>query len=246
MIGVMTIAGRFDETMAAIDDPALAGPELLPERLALACARMLPVSGAGLSVADAAGQRIPLGASSPEAACAERLQFTAGDGPCTTTQASREPVFAVMDDLHRRWPTFAELLATRTEYRGVVALPLGEAIAGLGAIDLYFEREQDMPALDVFEAIALGGLVTSALSEASVWSDWAAERGPDWLHGPAATQRAAVWEAMGKVSLALEVEAPAALALMRAAARSSGRTVDEVAADLLTARLAADALPALG
>jgi hypothetical protein len=240
----MTIATRFEAMLSAVDDPHLAGAELLPERLALACARMLPVDGAGLSVADHAGQRIPLGASSPDAACAERLQFTAGDGPCTTAQTSREPVFGVLGDLYRRWPAFAELLATRTPFRAVVALPLREAIAGLGAIDLYFEREDDVPALDVFEAIAVGGLVTSALSEAAVWSDWPAERGPDWLHGPAATKRAAVWEAMGKVSLALEVDAATALERMRSAARSAGRTVDEVAADLLTARLDAEALRA--
>jgi hypothetical protein len=238
----MTIATRFEAVLSAVDDPDLLAPELLPERMALACARMLPIDGAGISVADAAGQRIPLGASSADAACAERLQFTAGDGPCTTAQASREPVFAVLGELYRRWPVFADLLAIRTPYRAVVALPLSEAIAGLGAIDLYFTREDDVPALDVFEAMAVGELVTSALSEAAVWSDWPAERGPDWLHGPAATQRAAVWEAMGKVSLALEVDAPAALALMRSAARASDRTVDEVAADLLTARLPAETL----
>jgi hypothetical protein len=238
----MTIAERFEATLSSIEDARLTGPELLPERLALACARMLPVDGAGISVADPAGQRIPLGASSSEAAHAERLQFTAGDGPCTTAQACREPVFAVLDDLQRRWPTFADLLTSRTPYRAVVALPLGEAIAGLGAIDIYFEREEDVPGLDVFEAIALGGLVTSALSDAAVWSEWPVERGPDWLHGPAARQRAAVWEAIGKVSLALETEAPAALELMRSAAQSWGRTVDDLAADLLTARLEARAL----
>jgi hypothetical protein len=238
----MTIAEQFEATLSTIDGPRLAGPELLPKRLSLACAQMLPVDGAGISVADAAGQRIPLGASSSDAACAERLQFTAGDGPCTSAQAAREPVFAVLGTLYRRWPGFADMLVSRTPYRAVVALPLGEAIAGLGAIDLYFEREEDVPALDVFEAMALGGLVTSALSEAAVWSDWPAERGPHWMHGPTATQRAAVWEAMGKVSLALEVESPEALELMRAMAASRGRTVDEVAADLLTARLDAEAL----
>jgi hypothetical protein len=239
----MTIAEEFEATLSAIDDPRLAGPELLPERLSLACARMLPVDGAGISVATGtASERIPLGSSSADAACAERLQFTAGAGPCSTAQESREPVFAVLGDLRRRWPDFAELLATRTPYRAVVALPLGEAIAGLGAVDLYFEREEDVAALDVFEALAVGGLVTSALSEAAVWSEWPVERGPAWLHGPAATGRAAVWEAVGKVSLALEVDPRTALELMRSSARSRGCTVDEVAADLLTARIDAESL----
>jgi hypothetical protein len=238
----MTIAERFEATLSAIEDPGLAGPELLPERLALASARMLRVDGAGISVADPNGQRIPLGASSPTAALAERLQFTAGVGPCTAAQVSREPVFADLGELYRRWPAFADILVAGTPYRAIVALPLSEAIVGLGAVNLYFEREEDVPALDVFEALAVGGLVTSALGEAAVWSDWSAERGPDWLHGPAATSRAAVWEAIGKVSLALQVQAPTALEFMRRAARSEGRTVDEVAADLLDARLGAEAL----
>jgi hypothetical protein len=238
----VTIAERFQAALEDVDDPGLAAPELLPARLSRAAARMLAVDGAGLSLAGPEGERIPLGASSEEAACAERLQFTVGAGPCITAQHSREPVFGTLADLHRRWPAFADLLVARTPYRGVVALPLREAFSGMGAIDLYFADDDEVAALDVFEAMAVGDLVTSALSEAAVWSEWAAERGPDWLHGPSALRRAAVWEAMGKVGLALDVATPTALALMRAAAYAAGRTVDEIADDLLTARLDAAAM----
>jgi hypothetical protein len=234
----MTIAGRFEDALHDVAEPRLTGPELLPERLAVAAARMLPVDGAGLSLAGPEGQRIPLGASDEHAALAERLQFTCGAGPCMTAQLARQPVFAQSGDLRRRWPPFADLLAARTPYRAVVALPLREAIAGMGAMDLYFEREEEILALDVFEAMAVGDLVTSVLSETAVWSAWTPARGPEWLHGPAATRRAAVWEAMGVVGLALEVEAPTALDLMRAAAYGQDRPVDDVAADLLAGRIA--------
>ena len=139
----------------------------------------------------------------------------------------------------RRWPAFADLLEARTPYRAVVALPLREAIAGLGAIDLYFARDEDVPELDVFEAMAVGDLVTSELSDTAVWSTWAPGRGPAWLHGPAAERRAAVWEAMGVVGLALEVEALEALAVLRGTAYASDRTVDDVAADVLAGVLTA-------
>jgi hypothetical protein len=238
----VTIAGRFEHALQDVADDGLSGPELLPERLAVAVARMLPVDGAGLSLVGPAGQRIPLGASSPDAARAERLQFTVGAGPCMTAQTSREPVFAVLADLQRRWPAFADLLVARTPYRAAVALPLREAIAGMGAMDLYFQREEDVPALDVFEALAVGDLVTSVLSETAVWSSWTPARGPEWLHGPAAKRRGAVWEAMGAVSLALEVDAPTALDVMRAAAYGQDRPVDDVAADLLAGRLTAEDL----
>jgi hypothetical protein len=238
----MTIAGRFEDALHDVADPRLSGPELLPERLAVAAARMLPVDGAGLSLAGPDGRRIPLGASSEHAARAERLQFTVGSGPCMTAQLSREPVFALLGDLRRRWPAFADLLVARTPYRAVVALPLREAIAGMGAMDLYLEREEDLPALDVFEAMSVGDLVTSVLSDTAVWSTWEPGRGPEWLHGPAARRRGEVWKAMGAVMLALEVDAPTALDVLRAAAYGQDRPVDDVAADLLAGRLAPEQL----
>jgi hypothetical protein len=233
----VSIAGRFEDALVSVTEPDLDGPELLPVRLSQAIARMLPVDGAGISLSGPDGQRIPLGASSEAAATAERLQFTVGAGPCLTSQTSREPVFAQNADLRRRWPAFADLLAESTPYCAVVALPLREAISGLGAVDLYFARDDAVPGLDVFEAMAVGDLVTSALSETAVWSDWEPGRGPEWLHGPAARRRSAVWEAMGKAALVLETDAAAALALMRARAYGTGRAVEDVAAELLEGRL---------
>lgn len=233
----MTIAGRFQAALDDASGSALAGPELLPVRLAHACVQVLGVSGAGLSLVDFRQERIPLGASSEVAEVAERLQFTAGSGPCTAAQEARQPVFADEGELHRRWPVFSGLLVEATPYRGIVALPLQPALTGVGAIDLYFERSADVPRLDVFEALAVGELVNSALSDAAVWSTWSAAEGPEWLHGPAPQRRAAVWEAMGTVSVDLEVDAPTALALLRARAHTDDRSVDDVVADLLSGRL---------
>jgi hypothetical protein len=242
----VSIGDRFRTALAAVSEPEMSGAELLPVRLARAAARMLPVDGAGLSLALPSGDRIPLGGSSEDASLAERLQFTVGGGPCMASQDSGEPVFAMLQDLHRRWPPLADQLVSRTPYRAVAALPLSQGVAGRGAMDLYFRDQRAVSTVDVFEAMAVGELITSALSEAAVWSTWAPERGPDWLHGPAAAGRTAVWEAMGKVSLALDVEASAALDLMRAAAWAGDRTVDDVAADLLTARMSPEALRGRG
>jgi hypothetical protein len=234
---LVTIAERFQAALDGATEPHLAGPELLPVRLARACAQILPVDGAGLSMLDAAQQRIPLGASSPDAEVAERLQFTVGAGPCMSAADTRQPVFAVEDELRRRWPVFTDLLRAETPYHAVVALPLQPALTGSGAMDLYFERSDDVLDLDVFDAIAVGELTGSALSDASVWSTWSAPDGPDWLYGPAPLRRAAVWEAIGRVGVDLEIGAPEALALLRGSAYGSGRTVDDVAADLLAGRL---------
>ena len=233
----MTIAGRFGAALEDATDPGLAGPELLPVRLARACARTLGVDDAGLSLVDASQQRVPLGASSEIAEVAERLQFTVGAGPCMTAQETRQPVFAVEEDLRRRWPVFTELLVGSTPFRAVVALPLQPALAGAGAIDLYFRTSAEVLDLEVFEALAVGELVTSALSEAAVWSDWSPAEGPEWLQGPVPQRRAAVWEAMGKLSVDLEASAPEALTLLRAYAYGAAVTVDDVAGELLAGRL---------
>ncbi len=245
--GWVSIAGRFAAALRDAAAPEFGGPELLPVRLAHACARTLRVDGAGLSLVDAAQQRVPLGASSDDAATAERLQFTVGAGPCQTAQETRRPVFAVEEDLRRRWPVFTDLLLDATPYRAVVALPLQPALAGTGAIDLYFRRADDVPGLDVFEALAVGELVTSALSDAAVWSSWSPAEGPEWLRGPTPQRRAAVWEAMGKLGVDLEVSATEALELMRGRAYGSGRTVEDVAVELLSGRLlAGDLGPSAG
>jgi len=235
----VTIAERFASALAEVDDPALAGPELLPVRLARACARTLSVEDAGLSLVDASQQRVPLGASSDVAEVAERLQFTVGYGPCMTAQETRQPVFAVEEDLRRRWPVFTELLVGATPFRAVVALPLQPALAGAGAIDLYFRTSAEVLDLEVFEALAVGELVTSALSDAAVWSEWTPAEGPEWMHGPAPRRRAAVWEAIGKLSVELELGAADALTLLRAHAYAAGGTVDDVADALLSGRIPA-------
>jgi hypothetical protein len=242
----VTIAGRFQEALTEAEEPGLGGPELLPVRLARAAARMLRVDGAGISLTDTSGRRVPLGASSEDASTAERLQFTTGEGPCTTAQQTGQPVFAVEEDLLRRWPVFADHLLGETPFRAVVALPLVPTLAGNGAMDLFFTRPDEVTDLEVFEALAVGELVTSALSDAAVWSEWSPEAGPGWLRGPQTRRRAAVWEAIGRLGVDLALDAPAALDLMRAYAYGSGGSVDDVAADLLADRLQPDELQGNG
>jgi hypothetical protein len=211
---------------------------LLPDRLSRAAARVLPVDAAGLSVLIGPGGRSPLGASSPVAALAERLQFTVGNGPCLEAHSTGQPVFVVEDDIRHRWPAFADLLFSSTPFRGVVALPLRSTLTGAGAIDLFFQDAAGVPRLDVFDALAVGELITSALGDAAVWSTWSEAAGPDWLHSPSAVRRAVVWQAVGCLSGALDVDAPAALALLRGHAYAADRTLDSVAADLIGGRLA--------
>jgi hypothetical protein len=230
----LPLAERF---RAALSDEATPDPELLPQQLSRAVARVLPVDGAGISMRVDPDRQFPLGASDPVSGLAERLQFTVGTGPCLVAARTRQPVFVVEDDMARRWPAFHDLLVARTPFRGIVALPLRRGLAGAGAIDLYFHRQDDVPELDVFAAMAIGDLVTAALADAAVWSSWTEDEGPQWLQSPSALHRAGVWAAMSLVGVAFEVEADQALAVLRAQAYSRGCTVDELAADVVAGRL---------
>jgi hypothetical protein len=233
----VSLAKLFAAAVAAESDGDDDG-HLLPDRLSRAVTRVLPVDGAGVSVLVGPVGRSPLGASSAEAARAERLQFTVGSGPCLQAQATGQPVFVVEADIRRRWPAFADLLFTDTPFRGVVALPLRSSLTGAAALDLFFRDPADVPRLDVFDAFAVGELITSGLGDAAIWSTWSEAAGPDWLRSPAGLRRAMVWQAVGKTSAALDIDAPAALALLRGHAYAGGRSVDAVAADLVSGRLA--------
>ena len=80
--GAVGITEEFRTAYAQLREAAVAGPELLPTRLAKACTRVLPIDGAGISMFTAPTMRIPIGASDDTATIAERLQFTVAQGPC--------------------------------------------------------------------------------------------------------------------------------------------------------------------
>ena len=120
----MDLAERFAAALAA---EAGAGDDRPP---AARPARPRRRPGAAVSTArgsacwPAGPAASPLGASSPDAARAERLEFTVGTGPCLHAHDTGQPVFVVEDDIRRRWPAFADLLFAETPFRGIVSLPL--------------------------------------------------------------------------------------------------------------------------
>src|SRR3954449_4260835 len=89
----VTIAGRFQAALRGMHQPGLAGPELLPVRLARATARTLQVNGAGISVLDGGQQPFRLGASSDATALAERLPPTPRGGARLTPPRAPPPGF---------------------------------------------------------------------------------------------------------------------------------------------------------
>jgi hypothetical protein len=236
------IQERFGAALAGEWDGSGDAPELLPVQLARAAATSLGVEGVGLSIHDVAGLSTPLGASDETASTAERLQFTAGSGPCMFAARSGWPVFGPEDQLRTRWPAFHDLLVTHTPYRSVVALSLPGDLRGAGGLDLYLAHPVGVVTFDAVEALCVAELISDELGHAAAWSEWTELDGPPWTRGDAAQERARVWVATGMVGLALQLDTEDALAVLRSRAYASDRTVDALAADLIAGRLTAGEL----
>jgi hypothetical protein len=230
-----------EEFRAAYADPGVAAgvarPELLPVRLARACTRVLPVAGVGISMFGSDGIRIPVGASDDEAAIAERLQFTAAEGPCLDAHALARSVLATETLIAQRWPDFHAGLMSRTPFRAVAAFPWPDTLKGAGTVDLLFHHSSELADLDIGRADEVIAQVELTLHTESVVEFSPLGSGPAWLAGPAANSRNSVFIAMGMLNVALEVTAPDALALLRGHAYATNRTVDDVANDVATRRI---------
>ena len=236
----MTVIEEFRIAVAA-SAVGSASPELLPERLARACVRALPVDGAGISLFFAGDRRLPVGGSDPAAGVAERLQFTTGEGPCLSAHAEGRPVVADEATIRSRWPAFYEALVARTPIRGTISLPLTDQLRGIGALDLYTIPPNGVRSLSLADALEIGTEVTATFRASSRAGRQRGD-GPEWLDAPAAQRRSRVWQAMGFVNSALDVSSTDALAILRACAYADGKDLDELAEQVLDNQVPLDRL----
>lgn len=241
----MSTLSRFTDAVAAAEAAGTLGAELLPERLALACLAALPVDGAGMSVLFAPDRRLPLGASSAEAATAERLQFTVGEGPCLAAAATRMPVLAGEEEMAARWPAFHAGLVEHTGYREVASLPLSGGLSGIGTIDLYLAPPKGVAEIGLGDAMAVLGEISAVFTGAMTHASRGAET-PAWLDAPPVGRRAQVWVAIGMLNAELGVTSPEALSLLRAAAYATDVDVDRLALEVISGRLPPDRLRPTG
>lgn len=207
------------------------GAELFPRALAEACAQVLDVSGTGLSLLSGP-ERVPLGASNEDAATAERLQFTVGDGPCFSAYESGRTVYAGPEELAAKWPAFYNDLLARTVVRAVVSVPMIGQTVLLGVLDVYFDHAEDM--IRPSDARA-PGLITAARAAAALLERETARHVNDlaeWAGGPGAVGRHEVWVAVGMLMAAFGLDSKNALTVMRGYSYSTGTTVENTARGL--------------
>lgn len=214
--------------------------ERLPALLAEAARTTLGADGAGISLI-AQEHRVPLGSSGEDAAAAELLQFTVGEGPCLDALRSGRPVGADGGQIAAAWPQFWAALTERTRYHSVVAVPLEVAEHMHGALDLYFEADT-IPAPDLMtDAHELARHLSDSLKTAGQGQDgprsWSSAQMPDWMYGPSTRHRLRVWVAVGILMASLSLSDADAFVLLRTYAYARDENLDSVVDELVDGRL---------
>jgi len=213
---------------------AFARSTATPDRgLCSACAEVLGVSGAGLTLmgGDDAGL---LCVSNGMVRALEDQQFTSGEGPCSEAFRQRAPVFAdrMSGEASVRWPFFADL-AVALGVTAVFAYPLISNGAAVGVMTVY-QQDGTLTERQRQDAETLAGIIADAvLSLQADTDDGSLPSGLDH----AVAYRAQIHQAAGMVSVQLRLPAADALARIRAYAFANNLPIHEVASAIVERRL---------
>ena len=231
-----------------------------PHRLVEDCRQATQVSGVGLALMGSAGAGGIVAATGCHAQQMEDLQFALGEGPCMDAARTGRPVFCsdLSGDGAARWPAFS----TGAGLAGVAAaftFPLQVGIVAIGVLDLYRDRSGPLTTPQVTEAVAFADAAISVLlhlqdlgrsddappdrddggrpeDEGSLRECGTAT--PDWAE--VVDPRAVVHQAAGMISVQLGVDVAEALLRLRAHAFSVGRSMADLAAEVVERRVRFD------
>jgi GAF domain len=197
---------------------------------------MLGVSGAGISLVTSAGNHGVVCATDDVASRVEDLQLTLGEGPCVDAVRTGGPV--LVSDVGSadiggagRWPGFVGE-ASAAGIAAVFAFPLRIGSIAIGAMDLYRDRAGDLTPSRVRAGQTAADAAAHAVLELGLG------RGPfadD--QGLRSSYLMQVHQATGMIQVQLDVRTDEALLMLRARAFASGRTLVEVATDVVARRL---------
>jgi hypothetical protein len=231
--------GRRARIMAAVTgQDATAGPGQLLQRLCRFAVDEMTLSGCALILMSGTESASLLAGAGRHASTITGLQMELGEGPCLQAHASGIPVF--MPDLTAesasRWPTFAAA-ALAVGVHAEFSLPLTVGPGGIGTLDLC----RDRPGMLSEEHLA-DALVTADIARDAVLYQPYAPGGPGVAELLAAvgTDRIVIHQATGMIAAQLDDTIANALARLRAAAFASGRSMYDIAQDVVERRVRFD------
>jgi hypothetical protein len=192
---------------------------------------LLPVTGASISLIGRLSRRVTVGSSDSIAARLEGLQFDLGEGPqWVVMKTGTASLSADLSPAHTtEWPVFAAA-AARLGAAALFAFPITMGAVTVGVIDLYRSTPGPLDLEAVSLARALATRVAGPAVQAAIRS---AEQDDVPEAGGSPTMRREVHQATGMVLMQLETTATEAFSILRAHAFASGRTVEDVAKDVV-------------
>ncbi|MEW2586955.1 GAF and ANTAR domain-containing protein [Streptomyces virginiae] len=211
-----------------------------PAALCRACVDLLDITGASVSLGGDNDAQALWWSSDAVAGQLAEAQYTLGVGPCQSALALAAPVLAA--DLTggtdaRRWPVFAQQ-AVELGVRAVFSIPLGAAGLAVGTLDLYRDRPGPLSERDLSFAFPAADAITTALLAINA-QDHDGDEAAAWLN-EAESDHEEVHQATGMIMVFLGLDAPQALARLRARAFTRGQSVTEAARDVIAGRVTCD------
>ena len=199
----------------------------------------LGASGVGVCVADN-NFRVPLGSSTSDAATAEKLQFSLGEGPCLAALAARTVIRVDEDQIRDEWPIYHADLTDQTPYRSVVSAPITIGAKAAGAIDVYY-TDSAMPRYRTLtDAAIIAGQISDLIGNTNPRTlAEATDDLPTWLYGTQPRTRLRVWIAIGMLTVKLDVDGADALARLRAYCYANAVDIDVITEHLISGTLTA-------
>jgi hypothetical protein len=225
--------------MAAVTaDDATADAGGLVQRLCRLAVDEMALSGCAVVLMSGAESASMLAGAGRHAQTVTGLQMELGEGPCLDAHNQGIPV--LLPDLSaenaNRWPAFAAA-ALAAGVHAEFSLPLTVGPGGIGTLDLC----RDRPGMLSDEHLA-DALVAADIARDAVLYQQYAPGGPGLgeLLATAGTDRIVIHQATGMIAAQLDDTIANALARLRAAAFASGRSMYDLAHDVVERRVRFD------
>ena len=202
----------------------------------VACVSVLPGVDAAALTVRADGVQETWGSSDEWAEELEQLQYTVGEGPSFEASATARQV--LVPDLAAdsgRWPGFAQA-ALPVGLAAMFAFPLHLGAIRLGVLDLYRRHPGRLPSRELTDATVLANLATVAVLEQARQDKAAGDSQLSRHAGP--YQEVSI--ATGMLAVQLEIGLVEALARLRSRAFAEGRSVHELARDVIERKIRFD------
>jgi hypothetical protein len=236
--GAMRDDGRRARIVAAVSESGPMGVAELTLRICRLFVDAMTLSGCALVLMSGTESLTALAGAGRRASTIPELQFALGEGPCLDAYTSGAPV--LLSDLTAegaiRWPVFAEA-AVEAGVRAEFSLPLSVGPSSIGAFDLCRDEPGMLSDEHLADALVAADIARDALlylQEPPHHADLAE------LLETTSADRFVVHQATGMIAVQLDETPSNALARLRASAFQSGRSVYDIAQDVVGRRVRFD------